>query len=399
MIKRYLEGKIRLDLIAHSSVALMGPRQVGKTTLALNIADTIPSVYLDLENRLDLQKAQDIEAFHKANSDKLIILDEVQRLPDIFAPIRGLIDQQRRKGNRVGQFLFLGSASIDLLQQSSETLAGRISHVEMFPVNVLEYAESAQHGEAVNDLWLKGGFPDSLLTGNDETSLNWRYDFIKTYLERDIPQLGPRISAETLGRFWTMLAHSQGTNINAAKLASNIEVSSVTVARYIDLLVDLLLIRKIQPYTANIKKRLVKSPRVYVRDSGITHALLNIGSYNDLLGHPVVGKSWEGFVIENIASVLPPRVRVYYYRTAGGAEIDLVLEFGVNERWAIEIKKGASFSLGRGFHEACEDIRPQKKFVIYAGKDKFPLPHEITAIALYDFMEILKEKRNVKMKE
>ncbi|SOD22259.1 ATP-binding protein [Nitrosomonas ureae] len=302
--------------------------------------------------------------------------------------------QQRRKGNRVGQFLFLGSASIDLLKQSSETLAGRISYIEMFPVNVLEYTKSAQHSEALNGLWLKGGFPDSLLANNDETSLNWRYDFIRTYLERDIPQLGPRIPAETLGRFWTMLAHSQGTNINAAKLASNIEVSSVTVARYIDLLVDLLLIRKIQPYTVNIKKRLVKSPRIYVRDSGITHALLNIGSYNDLLGHPIVGKSWEGFVIENIASVLPPRVRSYYYRTVGGAEIDLVLEFGVNERWAIEIKKGTSLSLGRGFHEACEDIKPQKKFVIYAGKDRFPLPHDITAIALFDFMDILKEKNN-----
>lgn len=325
MIKRHLEDKIRSALATSSSVALMGPRQVGKTTLAINMANTIPSVYLDLENRIDLQKAQDIEAFHKENSDKLIILDEVQRLPDIFAPIRGLIDQQRRKGNRVGQFLFLGSASIDLLKQSSETLAGRISYIEMFPVNVLEYTKSAQHSEAVNDLWLKGGFPDSLLASNDATSLNWRYDFIRTYLERDIPQLGPRIPSETLGRFWTMLAHSQGTNINAAKLASNIEVSNVTVARYIDLLVDLLLIRKIQPYTANIKKRLVKSPRIYVRDSGITHALLNIGSYNDLLGHPVVGKSWEGFVIENIASVLPPRVRSYYYRTVGGAEIDLVL--------------------------------------------------------------------------
>ncbi|WP_292995605.1 ATP-binding protein [Nitrosomonas sp.] len=393
MITRHLEDKIRSALATNSSVVLMGPRQVGKTTLAINIADTIPSVYLDLKNRLDLQKAQNIEAFHTANSDKLIILDEVQRLPDIFAQIRGLIDQQRRKGNKAGQFLFLGSASIDLLKQSSETLAGRISYIEMFPVNVLEYAKSVQESEAVNELWLKGGFPDSLLTGNDVTSLNWRYDFIRTYLERDIPQLGPRIPAETLGRFWTMLAHSQGTNINAAKLAANIEVSSVTIARYIDLLVDLLLIRKIQPYTANIKKRLVKSPRIYVRDSGITHALLNIGSYNDLLGHPVVGKSWEGFVIENIASVLPPRVRLYYYRTAGGAEIDLVLEFGVDERWAIEIKKGTSFSLGRGFHEACEDIQPHKKFVIYAGKDRFPLQNEITAIALYDFMDLLKEKR------
>lgn len=392
MLKRYLEEKIRLALAANPSVALMGPRQVGKTTLAIHIAETVPSVYLDLENRIDVQKAQDIEAFHQANSDKLIILDEVQRLPDIFAPIRGIIDQQRRTGKRAGQFLFLGSASVDLLKQSSETLAGRISYIEMFPVNVLEFIPSAEHSGAVNDLWLKGGFPDSLLAMNDEASLNWRYDFIRTYLERDIPQLGPRIPAETLGRFWTMLAHSQGTNINAAKLATNIDVSSVTVARYIDLLVDLLLIRKIQPYTINIKKRLVKSPRLYVRDSGITHALLNIGSYSDLLGHPVVGKSWEGFVIENIISVLPPRVRPYYYRTAGGAEIDLILEFGMDEKWAIEIKKGSSFSLERGFHEACEVIEPQKKFVIYGGKDKFPLHHDITAISLYEFMSMLRTR-------
>jgi hypothetical protein len=358
----------------------------------LDIADTIPSVYLDLENRLDLQKAKDIEAFHRENSDKLIILDEVQRLPEIFAPIRGLIDKERRKGNRAGQFLFLGSASIDLLKQSSETLAGRISYIEMFPVNALEYVKDSKDIKSLNNLWLRGGFPDSLLLGNDDTSLNWRYSFIKTYLERDIPQLGPRIPAETLERFWMMLAHSQGTNINASKLAANIEVSSVSIARYIDLLVDLLLIRKVQPYTANIKKRLVKSPRIYVRDSGITHALLNIRSYNDLLGHPVVGKSWEGFVIENIMSVLPPRVRAYYYRTVGGAEIDLVLEFGVNEKWAIEIKKGTSFSIGRGFYEACEDIQPQKKFVIYAGEDKFVSQHGVIATSVYDFMTTLKEK-------
>lgn len=392
MLKRYLEEKIRSALAINPSVALMGPRQVGKTTLAINIADTVPSVYLDLENRLDIQKAQDIEAFHKANSDKLIILDEVQRLPHIFAPIRGIIDQQRRKGNRVGQFLFLGSASIDLLKQSSETLAGRISYIEMFPINVLELTTGDEHSADVNDLWLRGGFPDSLLAINDEASLNWRYDFIRTYLERDIPQLGPRIPAETLGRFWTMLAHCQGTNINAAKLASNIDVSSVTVARYIDLLVDLLLIRKIQPYTVNIKKRLIKSPKIYVRDSGITHALLNIGSYSDLLGHPVIGKSWEGFVIENIISILPPRVRPYYYRTAGGAEIDLILEFGIDEKWAIEIKKGLSFGIERGFYEACEDIGPHKKFIIYGGSEKFPMRHDITAIGLFEFLNLLRVK-------
>lgn len=390
MLKRYLEEKIRSALAISPSVALIGPRQVGKTTLAINIANTVPSVYLDLENRLDIQKAQDIEAFHSANSEKLIILDEVQRLPHIFAPIRGIIDQQRRKEKRVGQFLFLGLASIDLLKQSSETLAGRISYLEMYPINMLEFITGDEYSANVNDLWLRGGFPDSLLAINDEASLNWRYDFIRTYLERDIPQLGPRIPAETLGRFWTMLAHSQGTNINAAKFASNLDVSSVTVARYIDLLVDLLLIRKIQPYTVNIKKRLIKSPRIYVRDSGITHALLNIGSYSDLLGHPVIGKSWEGFVIENIISILPPRVRPYYYRTSGGAEIDLILEFGLNERWAIEIKKGTAFNIGRGFYEACIDINPDKKFIIYGGSEKFPLRHDITAIGLYEFLDLIR---------
>ncbi len=389
MIQRRLEEQIKNTLTSLPSVALIGPRQVGKTTLALNISENFPSVYLDLENRLDLQKVHDIDAFYTANKDKLIILDEVQRLPDIFSPIRSLIDQQRREGKKSGQFLFLGSASIELLQQSSETLAGRISYIELYPVDVIEYAGDAHDLQKINTLWLRGGFPDSLLAGTDSQSLDWRYDFIKTYLERDIPQLGPRVPATTLERFWTMLAHSQGTTINASKLASNIDVSNVTVSRYIDLLVDLLLIRKLPPWTFNIKKRLVKSPRVYVRDSGITHALLNISSYNDLLGHPVVGKSWEGFVIENIMSVLPRRVQPYYYRTASGAEIDLVLEFSTHERWAIEIKRSSAPSLSQGFFEACDDIKASKKFVIYAGADEFPMKNDITAISLPAFMKKL----------
>ena len=391
MIDRNLATILSSALHNHSSVALIGPRQVGKTTLALQIAESLPAIYLDLENRFDLPKAQNIEAFHQANRDKLIILDEVQRLPDIFAPIRGLIDQERRKGNKTGQFLFLGSASIDLLQQSSETLAGRIAYFELFPINVLEYLKDAQDVHALNALWLKGGFPESLLA-NDSISLEWRFNFIKTYLERDIPQLGPRIPAQTLERFWTMLAHSQGTRLNASTFAANLDVSSVTITRYIDLLADLLLVRRLPPFTANIKKRLVKSPRVYVRDSGIVHALLNIGTYNELLGHPIVGKSWEGFVIDNILSVLPPRIRPYYYRTAGGAEIDLVLEFSLEEKWAIEIKRGTSFSLSKGFYEACRDLQAHKKFVIYPGTDQFSLSQEVTAISLFSFMELLKDK-------
>lgn len=372
------------------TVALLGPRQVGKTTIALDIAENTPSVYLDLESRLDLEKVKDIESFHAHNSYKLIILDEVQRLPEVFAPLRGIIDKERRKGKKAGQFLFLGSASIDLLQQSSESLAGRIAYIELFPIDAIEY--KAETLDQLNILWLRGGFPESLLAESDKDSIQWRFDFIKTYLERDIPQLGPRIPAETLGRFWTMLAHNQGSVLNAAHLARNLDVSGVTIGRYLDLMVDLLLVRRLQPWTFNIGKRLVRSPKIYVRDSGITHALLNIGAYNDLLGHPVVGGSWEGFVIENIMSVTPSRVQPFYYGSPGGAEIDLILEFSPNEKWAIEIKRGSTPSLSKGFHIACDDIKPRRKFVVYGGTDRFSVGNDITAISLSGLMqEVLKE--------
>lgn len=385
MITRRLETKIREALQRSPSVALTGPRQVGKTTIALNISETTPSIYLDLENRLDLEKVRDIAAFHEDNRDKLIILDEVQRLPEVFAPLRGIIDKERRKGNKFGQFLFLGPASIDLLQQSSESLAGRIAYIELYPVDVLDYA--ADSIENMHKLWLRGGFPESLLAASEPDSLNWRLDFIKTYLERDIPQLGPRIPAETLERFWTMLAHNQGSVLNASQLARNLEVSSVTVGRYLDLMVDLLLVRRLQPWTFNIGKRLVRSPKVYIRDSGVAHALLNIDTYNNMLGHPVVGGSWEGFVIENILAVAPSRVQPFYYGTPGGAEIDLILEFSPKEKWAIEIKRSSSPSLSKGFHIACEDVKPQRRYVVYSGKDRFPMNEDITAISLSGLMQ------------
>jgi len=387
MIKRRLESQIIEALERIPSVALLGPRQVGKTTIALNISETTPSVYLDLENRRDLQKVQDIEAFHVENNDKLIVLDEVQRLPEIFAPLRGIIDQERRKGNRAGQFLFLGSASIDLLQQSSESLAGRIAYMELHPIDATEYADNSL--DKLNSLWVRGGFPESLLSASDQNSLDWRHDFIKTYLERDIPQLGPRIPAETLERFWTMLAHNQGSVLNASQLARNLDVSSVTVGRYLDLMTDLLLVRRLKPWTTNAVKRLVKSPKIYVRDSGITHALLNIPDYNSLLGHPVVGGSWEGFVIENLMSVVPSRVQPYYYGTPGGAEIDLVLEFPGGAKWAIEIKRSSAPSISKGFYTGCEDIRPEKRFVVYSGLDIFPIGEDITAISLPGLMQEL----------
>jgi predicted AAA+ superfamily ATPase len=335
---------------------------------------------LDLESTLDLQKARDIVSFHNANQDKLIILDEIQRLPEVFSSLRGIIDKQRRKGNKAGQFLFLGSASIELLRQSSESLAGRIAYLELFGVNQLEYSND------INRLWLRGGFPESLLAATEKDSLEWRRDFIKTYLERDIPQLGPRIPAETLERFWTMLAHHQGSVLNAASLARNLDVSGVTIGRYIDLMTDLLLIRRLKPWTYNIGKRLIKSPKIYVRDSGITHALLNISDTNQLLGHPVVGGSWEGFVIENILSVAPKGVQPFYYGTSGGAEIDLILEFSGATKWAIEIKRSSSPTVNKGFHIACEDIKPERRFVVYAGSDRFSLGNGITAISLSDLM-------------
>ena len=390
MIQRRLESQIKEALMRSPSVALMGPRQVGKTTIALNISETTPCVYLDLENRTDLQKVQDIEAFHGENADKLIILDEVQRLPEIFAPLRGIIDKERRKGNRDGQFLFLGSASIDLLQQSSESLAGRIAYLELQPIDALEYAHDSL--DKLNTLWVRGGFPESLLSDSDKSSLDWRRDFIKTYLERDIPQLGPRIPAETLERFWTMLAHNQGSVLNAAHLARNLDVSGVTIGRYLDLMTDLLLVRRLKPWTANVGKRLIKSPKIYVRDSGITHALLNIPDYNSLLGHPVVGGSWEGFVIENILAVVPSRVQPYYFGTPRGAEIDLILEFPGGTKWAIEIKRNSAPSVSRGFYSGCEDIKADKRFVVYSGLESFPMGEGITAISLSNLMqELLKQ--------
>jgi uncharacterized protein len=388
MIQRELQQRLITALRKNASVALTGPRQVGKTTIALNIADSKPSVYLDLESSADREKVKDVAAFYAANSDKLIILDEMQRLPELFPDVRGIIDRQRRKGNKSGLFLFLGSASMELLKQSSESLAGRIAYLELYPVDALEYA--AHSLEKLQSLWLRGGFPESLLAASEHDSLQWRRDFIRTYLERDIPQLGPRIPAETLERFWTMLAYNQGTVLNNANLARALEVSATTVNRYLDLMVDLLLVRRLSPWTFNIGKRLIRSPKIYVRDSGMTHALLGIGDYNTLLGHPVVGGSWEGFVIENISSVAGPQVKTYYYGTPGGAEIDLLLEVGYNELWAIEIKRSTAPVLSKGFYSACDDVKPKRKFVVYTGETRFPMAKDIEAMPLTEIMHEVK---------
>ena len=276
MIERRLSSAVRRLLDRNPAVALIGPRQVGKTTLARDIARGRDAVYVDLELPSDLAKIADIEQYCAENAGKLVILDEVHRAPGLFAPLRGIVDERRLAGKRTGHFLLLGSASIDLLRQSSETLAGRVALCELDPFGVLEVA-----GDQQRRLWCRGGFPESYLASGDEESLDWRLAFVRTYLERDIPQFGPRIPAETLRRFWTMLAHNQGQAHNAAALARGLDVNGVTIARYLDLLVDLLLVRRLQPWTSNLGRRLVKAPKVYVRDSGVCHALLGIETVDE----------------------------------------------------------------------------------------------------------------------
>lgn len=384
MIERRKAHQLTEFLDATPAVALLGPRQVGKTTLALEIADQRPSIYLDLESDADRAKLAEPELYLGGFEDRLVILDEVHRLPGLFQNLRGIIDRGRRKGLRTGRFLLLGSASMDLLKQSGESLAGRIAYLELAPIDALE----AQAND-VEKLWLRGGFPDSLLTKSDRASMNWRTNFIRTYLERDIPMLGPRIAAETLRRFWTMLAHHQSGLMNAAEFARSLGVDGKTVAAYLDLMVDLLLVRRLEPWHANVGKRLVKSPRIYVRDSGIVHALLGLEALDDLLGHPITGASWEGFVIETAHSVMPDGAVANFYRTAAGAEIDLVITLPGGRIWAIEIKRSLTPKVERGFHHACVDIEPERKIVVYPGTETFPLGENIDAMPLRQLGEEL----------
>jgi predicted AAA+ superfamily ATPase len=377
VIARAIRINLETALARQAAVALIGPRQVGKTTLAHAVADGRPSLYLDLESSMDRAKLAEPELFLARHEDKFVILDEIHRVPELFSTLRGIIDKGRREGRRTGRFLLLGSAAIDLMRQS-ETLAGRIAYVDMGPLHVLETGPTS-----IDDLWLRGGFPDSYLAADDAQSLALRRDFIRTYLERDVPMFGPRIPAETLERLWTMLAHSQASLQNAAKLASGIGVSAPTVTSYLGLLVDLLLVRRLPPYQRNVGKRLVKSPKTYVRDSGLLHALLGIRDLDALFGHPVIGASWEGFVIENLLAVAPPGTKAGFYRTAAGAEIDLVLELGARHGvWAIEIKRSASSGLQKGNHHALADIAPSRSFYVHGGSDRFPMTPTMEAISL-----------------
>jgi uncharacterized protein len=377
MLRRLKTRQVAALLEQGPAVVLTGPRQVGKTTLALEIAAEREAVYLDLESETDGTRLTEPELYFADHVNELVILDEVQRAPGIFETLRGVIDKGRREGKGTGRFLLLGSAAIDLLAQSSETLAGRVALVELTPFDIAEVGE-----ERRDELWIRGGFPPSFFAAGAEESLRWRTDFIRTYLERDIPQLGPRIPAETLRRLWTMLAHSQGGLLNAAHLARGLGVSGATVGHYLDLMVDLLLVRRLPPRLTNAGKRLVRSPKVYVRDSGLVHALLGLTDKETVLGHPISGASWEGLVIENVIGAAGDRAEPSFYRTSGGAEIDLVLSWRDGREWAVEIKRTSAPKLERGMRSALEDLQPEHSFVVYPGTDRYRLAEGTEAIGL-----------------
>ncbi len=377
---------VREALARQTAVALIGPRQAGKTTLALTIAEETASLYLDLEAREDRAKLTEAALFLRDYEERLVVLDEIHRVPELFQTLRGLIDQGRRRGRRTGRFLILGSASMDLMRQSGESLAGRLAYVDLAPFDVLETVSSDSDLTA---LWVRGGFPDSYLAHDDRQSLDWRKDFIRTYLEREVPLFGARVPAEALERLWTMLAHAQGAPLNASRLAAALMISAQTATRYIDLLADLLLVRRLRPFSSNLGKRLVKSPKVYVRDSGIVHALLGIPNHNVLAGHPVVGASWEGFVLENLLVAAPAHTTASFYRTAAGAEIDLLLETPGRGLWAIEIKRTLSPKPGKGFYSACEGLKPSWRFVVYSGFAHYRISTDVEAIGLKDMAALL----------
>jgi hypothetical protein len=385
MYTRLATQSVIAALDEQSAVVLLGPRQVGKTTLAMQIGDQRASVYLDLERESDRQILSEPDLYLDEQAGRLVILDEVQVMPDLFSALRGQIDDRRRKGFRTGQFLLLGSASNTLLHQSAESLAGRVRYIELCPLLLDEVGN-----EALSTLWLRGGFPDSFQAHGDPASLRWREDFLRTYLERDIPSLGPRIPAATLRRFWTMLAHVQGGILNAAALAEGLAVSGQTVTRYLDLLVDLLLVRRLMPWHQNVGKRLVKSPKIFVRDSGLAHALLGLENQEAVLGHPVVGGSWEGFCIEQMIAAAPAGTAPYFYRSSGGAEVDLVLRLPNGTIWALEIKRTTTPKVSRGFHQAAHDIGAERRLLIYSGAHEVPMQDGLRAVPLASALSLLR---------
>jgi len=365
MISRLALPELSRRLQSFAGVVLLGPRQIGKTTLARQLAETWPggSVYVDLERPADRRRMDDADAFLRAQAPLLVVIDEVHRLPSLFTTLRGIIDDNRAAGFRTGQFLLLGSASLDLVRDADESLAGRVSHFEL---SGIAPDEAAQAGIAMRQLWLRGGFPDALTAATDEISRRWRDDLVTSYLERDVPMFAPRVPAEMLRRLWTMIAYSSGGLMNVSRLAANLGVSSQTIARYIDLLVDLGLLRRLEPWFANITARLVKAPKVYVRDTGLLHSLLEIGTMNELLGHPVVGGSFESLAIESLISAAPESLHPHFFRTSTGDEIDLLFDKANRPEMALEIKLSSDAAAQAGFYRSCDRLDVGQRFLVHA---------------------------------
>lgn len=411
MLSRLIADRLRQELAQVPAIVLTGASQVGKTTLVGMLATKplpkgVDSVYLDLESQEDLRKLNDPGSFLRTHRDKLVILDEIQHSPNLFKILRDLIDANRQRGRKSAQFLLLGSASLNLLHQSSRHLIGRSRHIELSGLNVLETIHDANGLQA---LWLRGGYPESYLASGDGTAMKRLEQLIRDCLERHVPQLGFHVPAARLRRLWTMLAYLQGEQVNLSRLAENLEVDGKTVGRYLDILTDMLLVRRLEPWrgvanrvadkfstSTNVAqkavantKRLVKSPRYYIRNSGILHRLLGIDSHDALLSHPELSNSWEAFVIENIHSVLPRWAETWFYRTSAGAEIDLVIKMRKSEIWAVDIKYGVAPKPGKHYSRTCEDVGAARKFIVHGGNDDFLAGNEIQFISLPKLMKLI----------
>jgi uncharacterized protein len=385
MIIRRLQKDITESLKKVPSVGLVGPRQAGKTTLAKMIAETVekPVIYLDLENPQDFQKLDNAQLYFQQYQNHLIILDEAQRKPELFPLLRSLIDQDRKPG----RFMILGSASPSLKRQASESLAGRIAYYELSPFTLDEIPNGKDN---FKKLWLRGGYPESYLADSDETATAWIQNFIQTHLERDLPVLGVRVPSTTLLRFWTMVAHCNGQLWNSSRLAESLGVDSKTARRYLDILEETFMIRQLQPFFSNVKKRLVKSPKVYIRDTGLLHTMLKIYSYDDLSANPILGASWEGFCLEQILALKPPKYDAYFYRTqsAAAAEIDLVLTKGLKVEIAVEIKYSLTPRLTRSSSNAINEVAPLKTWIVYPGEESYPIKKNIWTLPINQLPKI-----------
>ena len=381
MFDRLAANRIADQLSWSPAVGILGPRQVGKTTLAKTFAtDPAKAVYLDLDTASARARLGNPSAFFAANRQRLVVLDEIQNHPELLSELRGEIDEDRRPG----RFLILGSASFKLLKQS-QSLAGRLSLVDMAP---LLASEAAPQFADVQPLWLRGGFPNSLLAPTDTASWDWRDALIRHFLNTDLAQLGIRVEPELMRRFWRMLAHLHGQLFNASAIAASLGVAASTTTRYLDHLCDALMVRRLEPFHINIGKRLVKSPKVYVRDSGLLHSLLNIQSVNDLLGHPSTGASWEGFVIEQIAAHLPAGASLSFYRTAAGAEMDVVVELG-GQRMGFEVKFSSAPKVSKGFWQAREDLQLAHTGIVAPVAEGWPVQDGVSVMGVADIPEAL----------